>query len=209
MNITLISDTHGYHDQLNLPGGDMLLHAGDVSGRGRVSEVKRFFEWFSRQDYTHKILIAGNHDFFFEVASQESIEQMIPEEVIYLNDSGVSIEGIHIWGSPISPFFFNWAFNRQRGAEIDQHWQLIPKETDILITHGPPYGILDDTARGEKVGCEDLLKKVEEIRPRLHVFGHIHEAYGQLTQKGIKYVNASVVNLHYQVVNPPIVLEWE
>lgn len=209
MNITLISDTHGHHDQLNLTSGDLLIHAGDISGLGRVSEIERFMNWFSQQDYTHKVLIAGNHDFFFETASPESVEEMIPDNIVYLNDSGVTIEGIHIWGSPISPFFFNWAFNRRRGEEIDQHWQLIPKDTDILITHGPPYGILDDTARGERVGCEDLLSRVEEIRPRLHLFGHIHEAYGQLTQKGTKYVNASVVNLNYQVVNPPIVLEWE
>jgi Icc-related predicted phosphoesterase len=124
-----------------------------------------------------------------------------------LNDSGVEIEGMTVWGSPITPFFFDWAFNRHRGAHIRRHWDLIPAGVDILVTHGPPYGILDRTARGQCVGCEELLPVVERLRPRLHVFGHIHEAYGQVEVKGTRFVNASVLDLHYRRVNAPVVID--
>lgn len=207
MKITLISDTHGLHHQLTLKGGDLLIHAGDVSARGTESEVLDFLNWFKKQPYRYKIFIAGNHDWFFEMESLELIRSVIPNDVIYLNDSGVCIEGFTIWGSPIQPTFFDWAFNRERGDEIDRHWQLIPKNVDILITHGPPFGILDKTIRGQAVGCEMLLKKINEIKPKLHVFGHIHEGYGLLDKENTTFVNASVLNLRYSYKNQPIDLE--
>ncbi|WP_395074902.1 metallophosphatase domain-containing protein [Flavobacterium sp.] len=209
MQITLISDTHGCHDQLNLQGGDMLIHAGDVCNRGIESEVVAFLNWFKNQKYKHKIFIAGNHDWFFERSTTEQIQAIIPKEVIYLNDSGVCIDGFNIWGSPIQPAFFDWAFNRKRGTAIDTHWQLIPKNTDILITHGPPFGILDKTMRGEAVGCEMLLKKVNEIKPKLHVFGHIHEGYGMLEKETTTFVNASVLDIRYNLRNEPVNLVFE
>ena len=141
MKIVAISDTHGLHQQVQLPKGDLLLHSGDVAKRGSKQEIVAFLNWFSQQDFQYKIFIAGNHDFYFEETPVATIADLIPENVIYLNDSGVTIEGIHIWGSPVQPRFFNWAFNRDRGADIDQHWQLIPENTDILLTHGPPQGI--------------------------------------------------------------------
>jgi predicted phosphodiesterase len=139
MKLTLISDTHGSHNPLQLPPGDTLLHTGDISKRGSEIEIQLFLEWFSRQDFEHKIFIAGNHDFFFEKESPEKIAAMIPEGVTYLNDSGITIDGINFWGSPVQPRFFDWAFNRDRGAEIDRHWQLIPPDVDVLLTHGPPH----------------------------------------------------------------------
>ena len=160
MTTTLISDTHGLHHQLQLIGGDLLIHAGDVSKYGNEIEIINFLEWFKVQPYTYKIFIAGNHDWFFENATIESIQTILPKNIIYLNDSGVEIEGFKIWGSPIQPTFFDWAFNRDRGEDINKHWQLIPANTDILITHGPPFGILDKTIRGENVGCEMLIKKI-------------------------------------------------
>ncbi len=204
MQITLISDTHGFHNQLQLDGGDLLIHAGDVTSRGSEIEVVQFLEWFKNQKYTYKIFIAGNHDWFFEKGSAHYIQSLIPKEVIYLNDSGIRIDGFTIWGSPIQPTFFNWAFNRNRGEEIDKHWQLIPKNTDILITHGPPFEILDQTMRSEKVGCEMLIKKVNEIQPNLHVFGHIHEGYGMIENETTTFVNASVLDIRYQYRNQPI-----
>ncbi|WP_445711663.1 metallophosphatase domain-containing protein [Flavobacterium sp.] len=206
MQFTLISDTHGLHNKLTLQGGDILIHAGDVSVRGTESEVLDFLNWFKKQPYTYKIFIAGNHDWFFEKESQEYIKSIIPKDVIYLNDSGVCIEGVNIWGSPIQPTFFNWAFNRARGKEIDAHWQLIPNNTDILITHGPPFGVLDKIIKGQTVGCEMLLDKVREIKPKLHVFGHIHEAYGLHKHEEVTYSNASVLNVKYLCVNQPI--DW-
>ncbi len=207
MKIVAISDTHGLHNQLQLPKGDLLLHSGDVAKRGSEQEIIAFLNWFSQQDFQYKIFIAGNHDFFFEQTPVSAIAALIPENVLYLNDSGVTIEGINIWGSPVQPRFFNWAFNRDRGADIDQHWQLIPENTDILLTHGPPKGILDKTFQGLAVGCEMLLNRIEQIQPKYNIFGHIHEAYGQVTKNNIHFINASVVNLRYMVVNPPVVFE--
>lgn len=207
MKIVAISDTHGLHHQLQLPKGDILLHSGDVAKRGSEQEIVAFLNWFSQQDFQYKIFIAGNHDFYFEETPAAAIAALIPANVIYLNDSGVTIEGINIWGSPVQPRFFDWAFNRDRGADIDRHWQLIPENTDILLTHGPPKGILDKTFQGLEVGCEMLLNRIEQIQPKYNVFGHIHEGYGQVTKNNIHFINASVVNLRYMVVNPPVEFE--
>lgn len=206
MKIVSISDTHGYHDLLVLPKGDVLIHAGDVSSRGSEREIKDFLEWFSVQDYEYKIFIAGNHDFFFEHADAKYINTIIPDKVIYINDSGVKINGFQIWGSPITPWFFDWAFNRQRGAEITKHWDLIPKNTDILITHGPVFGVLDRTVHGLNVGCEMLKDAITNIHPKVHICGHIHEAYGQYQSKDTVYINASVLDVRYRLVNDPIVV---
>ncbi len=208
MHLTLISDTHGQHDQLNLQGGEMLIHAGDVCNRGTESEVLQFLDWFAKQNYKHKIFIAGNHDWFFEQANAVYIESITPKGIHYLNDSGVCIEGINIWGSPIQPTFFDWAFNRDCGAAIDKHWQIIPNNTDILITHGPPFGVLDQTTRGEAVGCKMLLEKVNEIKPKLHVFGHIHEGYGLIDKENTTFVNASVLDIRYNLRNEPVIIEY-
>ena len=207
MKIICISDTHGYHNQLQLPEGDVLVHAGDVSGRGHKKQIRQFLKWFAAQDFEHKIFIAGNHDFYFEQAPADEIADIIPPGVTYLNDSGTNINGINFWGSPVQPWFFDWAFNRQRGPEIDLHWDLIPSTTDILITHGPPFGILDKTIHGVEVGCERLLKKIELIKPRYSIFGHIHEGYGMRKKKGTHFINASSLDVGYQVVNAPVEIE--
>lgn len=209
MKIVAISDTHGKHQSLILPKGDMLIHAGDVSSLGKESEIKDFLNWFSKTDFTYKILIAGNHDFYFEkIAFNETIlNQLIPSNIIYLNDSGVEIEGIKVWGSPIQPWFYNWAFNRYRGEDIKKYWNKIPQDTDILITHGPAYGILDKTIRSENVGCEDLLEKINEVKPKFHICGHIHEAYGHMKQGNTEFINASVLDEGYNLRNKPIVVE--
>lgn len=112
----------------------------------------------------------------------------------YLQDSGVEIEGLFIWGSPISPKYHDWAFNRERGSDIRRHWKIIPPHTDVLITHCPPFGILDTSSQGTHEGCRDLLDILQHrVRPRLHVFGHIHEAHGHTTIGHTQYVNASIV----------------
>jgi len=205
--LVLISDTHGLHDQLVLPKGDIILHAGDVSSRGTEKEVLEFLDWFGNLDYKYKIFVAGNHDFFFENASAEKIEKIIPPSVTYLNDSGIEVAGIKIWGSPITPWFFDWAFNRQRGVEIKKHWDLIPKDTDLLITHGPAHGILDKTKTGVVAGCEELLKKINETDIKVHLFGHIHEGYGERFVNGVHYINASVLDIRYRQVNAPVTFD--
>jgi Icc-related predicted phosphoesterase len=209
MKIVAISDTHGYHTKLKVPDGDILIHTGDVSSQGKEFEIILFLNWFAEQPHKHKVFIAGNHDFYFERTPTSDVNKIIPDNVTYLNDSGVTVEGIRIWGSPIQPWFYDWAFNRQRGMEIKKHWDMIPENTDILMTHGPAYGILDATTRGEKVGCRDLREAIERVQPKLFVCGHIHEAYGILDNGQTTFVNASVVNFNYQVVNKPIVFDWK
>ncbi|MBX2923116.1 MAG: metallophosphoesterase family protein [Chitinophagaceae bacterium] len=207
MKIITISDTHGKHNQLHLPPGDMLIHAGDICMKGAGYEVEEFLHWFEQQNFKYKIFIAGNHDFYLEKTHEACIQQKIPKDIIYLNDSGITIDNFNIWGSPVTPWFFDWAFNRRRGEPIKKHWDLIPRNTDILITHGPVFRILDETNDKRNVGCEDLLSRVFEIRPKIHICGHIHEAYGTAIESGIQFVNASALNSRYEPVNQPVVIE--
>lgn len=207
LKITFISDTHGLHNMVtdDLPGGPMIIHAGDVANRGTIREINEFLLWFSNLPYTHKIFIAGNHDFAFEDVRHMGDEGIvIPDNVIYLQDDFVIVEGIKIYGSPWQPRFFDWAFNLNRGEQLAEKWKMIPDDTDILVTHGPPFGILDRTREGLNVGCDDLFNRVLEVKPKIHVFGHIHEGYGVNNIDGTTYVNASVLNRNYGYHNKPI-----
>jgi Icc-related predicted phosphoesterase len=207
ITIVAISDTHARHQELEVPAGDILVHAGDVTNMGELEDVTAFNSWLGSLPHTHKIVIAGNHDFCFE-RSREASEPLLTN-CTYLHDSATTVMGIRFWGSPWQPWFFNWAFNLERGEEIRRKWALIPDNTDVLITHGPPYGHGDRTRSGELVGCRDLLEVVERIRPRLHVFGHIHEGYGVSFNDHTTLVNASNCDLSYEPVNPPVVFEYD
>lgn len=207
MKTVVISDTHSQYRDLEVPDGDVLVHAGDISRGGTKGQVIDFLEWFEEQPHSHKIFIAGNHDFFFEQADTEEISRVIPKEIIYLNDSGIEINGIKFWGSPITPWFNSWAFNRHRGAEIKQHWDLIPNDIDVLITHGPPFGILDETVYGKRTGCEELLLRIHQVKPKYHIFGHIHESYGSFTKGKTTYINASVLDDWYELKNEAKILD--
>ncbi len=213
MRITLISDTHTKHESLKLPGGDMVICAGDVSNRGSFEDLRSFFGWYSKLDYVYKICTAGNHDFFFESGEVGlSVDRFLKDydNIIYLENSSVTIEGIKIYGSPYTHRFYNWAFNVDRGNPIAEQWAKIPMDTDILITHGPPLGHGDKTISGERVGCADLLKRVEIVKPILHVFGHIHEGYGMYgSGKDTTFINCSSVDEYYYPVNQPITIDYE
>ncbi len=185
----------------------MLIHAGDISYKGKESEVEDFIKWFAKQDFKHKIFIAGNHDFYFEKEKAAKIKMLLPDSITYLKDEGTEVEGIKIWGSPYTPWFFNWAFNERRGELLDRHWQKIPNDTDVLLTHGPPFGILDMVINEQNVGCKNLLQRVLEVKPKVHVYGHIHEDYGSVKRHGIRFINASVLNEVYELVNKPIVFD--
>lgn len=208
--IDLLSDTHNRHDNVECEGGDILIHAGDSTGGGRLYEITDFLDWYAEQDYSHLIIIAGNHDWGFERTPDLIAKECKKRNIILLNDSGVTVEGIKIWGSPVQPWFHDWAFNRQRGPEIQKHWDLIPKDTEILITHGPPHGILDVTtyANGtpkERVGCYELADTLAKTEVRLHVFGHIHEARGVQYSGPRTYVNASFLDrMYYPQAKRPI-----
>ena len=144
VRIICISDTHGQHAGLRLPDGDILIHAGDFMTYGNAPrEIIDFDAWLGRQPHAHKIVIAGNHDRLFE--SHPIPARALITNVIYLEDSGVEVEGLKFWGSPVQPPFNNWAFNVQRGAPIRRHWDKIPTDTDVLVTHGPPFGMLDQS----------------------------------------------------------------
>lgn len=208
MKILFISDTHGQHRKLkNLPKADILIHAGDVSKRGEDHEIEDFIRWFNKQDFEHKIFVAGNHDFYFEDTTIRQIQRMLSPNTHYLCDSGITIDEVNFWGSPITPTFFNWAFNRDRGRNILKHWEKIPLDADVLITHGPPHGILDYTRSKMNVGCEELLKKVKLIKPKYHLFGHIHEAYGVYNDETTTYMNGSILDEDYSITNEPILFE--
>lgn len=211
--IVCISDTHNCNDQITVPDGDILIHSGDATITGTVEEVTRFNEWFSNLPHKHKIFVAGNHDWLFE-RDNNLARILLDNEIIYLQDTSTVIEGLKIYGSPWQPRFYDWAFNLNRGAEMAAKWEMIPNGIDILITHGPPNGILDAVQRRywiENTGCEELRKKVKTVaergRLKLHIFGHIHCGYGTSEQFGIKFINASNCNEEYKPVNLPIVTD--
>lgn len=204
MRIVCISDTHSKHGTVVVPDGDLLIHAGDMSRRGQEVDIRAFDAWLGSLPHRHKVVIAGNHDFNFE---RSPASRAWITNATYLQDSSVRIEGLWIYGSPWQPRFYDWAFNLDRGPAIRERWDRIPVGTDVLITHGPPMGILDRTARGERVGCEELREAVRRIKPRLHIFGHIHEDQGIREEEGTTFVNASTCNLDYQPLQAPIVID--
>ena len=245
MRITHISDTHNKHKQLNgkLPGGDILIHSGDITSIGREHEVGEFVKWFNGIDnYTNKIFIAGNHDLTFEseiLLKNKSeyfdrkpykntnpsmgkpqwletlLESYLNPNVFYLENSFVELDQIKIWGSPITPTFgYGWAFNKDRGHDINEVWNKIPNDSDIVITHGPIYGYCDRAANtNQNVGCADLYHRLREIQPHLHFSGHIHEAYGWKTMGltswyDLQAFNGCSCNLRYEAENNPITFDY-
>lgn len=221
MRIVAISDTHLTHDKadLKIPDGDILIHAGDATFKGRPHEIYRFSKWFGALPHRHKIFCAGNHDFLFQDNRDRAMNLLfgIDSEyftepshngVTYLQDSATEIEGIKIYGSPWQPWFYDWAFNLQRGAEIKEKWDMIPDGIDILVTHGPPAGYGDIVPGGEKVGCVDLMDAIKRVKPKYHICGHIHHSYGVYeTEVGTKIINASICDEAYEPTNAPIVFD--
>ncbi|MEM1450195.1 MAG: metallophosphatase domain-containing protein [Planctomycetota bacterium] len=207
MRLVCLSDTHSIHGELTVPDGDVLIHAGDLTGHGTPAEIEAFGAFLAGLLHSHKVVIAGNHDFLFE-SDRERAEALLGD-VTFLQDEGATVEGLEIWGSPWQPWFHDWAFNLQRGAALAEKWALIPDRTDVLVTHGPPRGVLDRTRRGERVGCDDLLVALDRVRPALHLFGHIHESRGAKRVGETLHVNASCCSLGYEPIRPPIVIDWD
>lgn len=203
MRLVCLADTHNQHSDIEIPEGDVLIHAGDFTDGGSERETQDFLNWIISQPHTHKILVPGNHDFFFE---KEELQEL-PENIHVLIDKGIEIEDHLFWGSPYIPGMGNWSFSRERGADIREHWQLIPENTDILITHSPPYGILDQIGTGVKLGCEELQKRVEQIKPDYHLFGHIHHSAGKMKMNGVQYYNLSVLDERFRIMNTPHIID--
>jgi len=217
--ITFISDTHTKHNTLDnfLVGGDILIHAGDLTSRGYITEIENFMKWYDKiYNYDTKVFIAGNHDFGFQ-DDNEKLRGLLTgyKTIDYLQDDWLMVGEdydtmIKIWGTPWQPEFHNWAFNLPRGEKLKEKWDMIPVDTDILITHGPPFGKLDYVKYpNENVGCEELMKRVEEIKPKIHVFGHIHEGYGYVFDGNTHYINAAVLNGRYEFRNRPLTIDWD
>ncbi|TRY77446.1 hypothetical protein TCAL_13913 [Tigriopus californicus] len=223
VRIVCMSDTHSRLDHFKhpIPNGDIFIHAGDFTTVGSQEQVVKFNEFLGQLPHSHKLVIAGNHETTFDprvrgkrFQSQEkhnTAETMsdLLTNCTYLQDFGIEIQGIKFYGSPWTPdFSYSWAFNASRGSAIRSKWDQIPDDTDVLITHGPPLGHLDRTDAGKHVGCEDLMKRVvTEIKPKFHIFGHIHEDPGIVSNGLTVFINASTCNRTCKPINPPIVFD--
>src|ERR1035441_6948509 len=166
MRIVVVSDTHGLHNGIeDLPAGDVLVHAGDFMNSGYdPRDVLSFNRWLGEQPFKHRVVCAGNHDRYFQNSPHDA--HFLLPNATYLENTGVTIDNVTFWGSPYTPEFLNWAFMYPRGSAAKQYWDQIPYNLDVLITHGPPFGILDQVAPdGAHLGCEELLKAVQEKRP--------------------------------------------
>jgi Icc-related predicted phosphoesterase len=211
MKIVCISDTHCRLRKISVPEGDILVHAGDLTFQGTITEISQELREFERiaKNFKAVFYVAGNHDWLGEYNSSLLRQMCKDVGVTYLQDEWAIHEGLVIYGSPWQPEFCDWAFNVPRGPKLAEKWAQIPDKVDVLVTHGPPAKILDKTPRGEAVGCEDLFQRVMQVRPQLHVFGHIHHSYGVHHFDGITFVNASICTEQYRPTNEPIVIELD
>ena len=223
MRFVCISDTHGLHASLpDLPDADGIIHAGDFTNVGRMDECIRFLGWFNALPYKYRIIIAGNHDVFmdpdhaYQPSNVSAINAILPvaDGFHYLWNSGCEIEGLKFWGSPEQPQFFNWAFNLPRGEPLRHHWESIPEDTDVLITHGPCFGVVDKCPDFQNpngpwvsVGCNHLTERIRRINPRVHVCGHVHAGYGHEYQNETLHINASICTESYAPINKPIAFD--
>jgi predicted phosphodiesterase len=227
MKITILSDTHTKHRycENDLPGGDLLIHAGDFMNSGyNPTEAMEFFKWFDEIDnYDFKVFIAGNHDRWMQDKTEESRGILTGYKTIdYLQDDWMTVgdsdphdpnvKTAKIYGSPWQPEFYNWAFNLPRnGEELKSKWDMIHEDTDILITHGPAWGFLDDVEgnRNVHLGCELLAERIKQIKPKIHICGHIHSGYGHYYDGHTHYFNASVLNERYSYSHLPWNIDWD
>ena len=204
MKIVAVSDTHMLYELIKVPKGDVFIHAGDID-LYTVEDAFRFNKWLGTLPHKHKIVIGGNHDKWLATNSRSFISKIL-DNATYLENSGITINGIKFWGSPITPTFKNWYFMAKRGVEIRLYWEEIPMNTDVLITHGPPLGILDEAPpmySSHHAGCGDLLNRVKIVKPTLHIFGHIHYSRGTKTEGKTKFINVSCSNEAYELYYKP------
>lgn len=206
MRLVAISDTHQQHASLDMPAGDVLIHAGDWTHRGRKDEIDNFLEWFAFQPHPHKILICGNHD-MGHAADTAHIFCSHIRNMHYLEDSYIIINSTLFYGSPWTPAFFQWGFMTHSDAERENTWKRIPTYTDVLITHGPPFGYLDKNSQNYKCGDATLAKYVRKIAPKVHIFGHIHEAHGQTHINKTRLYNVASLDGDYKGIRKPTVID--
>lgn len=207
IRICFISDTHNNHKKLLLPDADIIVHAGDMTSMGKEHEIRNFFKWYSKLNYKHKICVAGNHDMLFDTSGFHA-RSLVPHNVKYLEDSGITLMGYNFYGSPVQSPFFNWGFMKPE-SKLKQHWEAIPDDVDVLITHAPAYGILDSMLiKDDKLGSPSLTEEIlNRVKPLVHVCGHIHSGHGYKVVNNTTFINASILNEEYEVHYNPILLE--
>lgn len=217
LRICAFSDTHGYHRKINPPDGDVLICAGDITGNGQLTVMEDFANWMKQ--FPHKkIVIMGNHDRYETHNSirDTAIQYLLDVGITYLEHSEIVIDGLKIFGSPYTPRFYDWSFNVDRGNAIAAKWNLIPNDVNVLVSHGPPYGILDQVPKGvwfgeeilENAGCVDLLNRVKELKQlKAHLFGHIHYGSGVKIINDVVFANCAILDEQYQVANPVRVID--
>jgi Icc-related predicted phosphoesterase len=208
MRIVCVSDIHSR--PLTPPEADVLIIAGDLTYHSSDKELEEFAAWLKAQKAKYKVFIAGNHDKKFQThpwGTAEYLKRVCAEpNTFYLEQTSVIIEGLVFWGSPWIPKY-SLAFQLKSPEHARQHWAKMPDHVDVLVTHGPPHGILDTVKNGKHVGDQQLLAVVQRVKPRLHVFGHIHTGYGQVEIGGTIFINACVCDEDYKPVQEPIVID--
>jgi Icc-related predicted phosphoesterase len=198
------------HDHLSWPEGDILVHAGDFTMIGKPERIEEFGKWLCDSPYSAIVIIAGNHDILFQKQPEKARKLLSKhDKIYYLEDSGCRVESVSFYGTPWQPEFGSgWAFTLDTEEELNKKWQYIPSDVQVLITHGPPAGILDFTIDRKHAGSTSLLTDIiQRIKPQLHLFGHIHEGYGICRAGEVTFVNASICNANYLPIHAPLVLE--
>ena len=190
LRVVAVADTHLYHTGFVVPPGDVFVHAGDLCAAGSLRELGLAAAWIVSLPHAHKFVVPGNHDWAF-LRSPTQARALFEGRATVLEDEGVTIDGVRFWGSPWQPEFGAWAYNLPRGRALAEKWALIPADTDVLITHGPPHGAGDRVSRGRREGCLDLRARVAVVQPLVHFFGHIHEDGGLFSQDGVPQVNCT------------------
>jgi len=217
MKAVCFSDTHHNPLKLELPEADFGFFAGDCCGRGDEKQYRQFIDWYAEQPVKYKIFVPGNHDKFTEKRPDHAISIAKAHGIHVLINDFIVIDGIKIYGTPIQPFFMDWAWNVVKQEDRAKVYSQIPPDVDVLITHCPPYGVLDNTpptawnnySTEEHVGCYALLEQVMKVKPKYHVFGHIHHSHGALVRHGTKFINASICTEKYHLTNPFIVIDLD
>lgn len=217
MKLVVISDTHEREQYVTVPDGDVLIHCGDWTNQGGLGAIDKFMQWFVSHPHKNKVFIAGNHELSLANVNRENamriINNYLNNNVKFLENAYTIIEGVKFYGTPTTPYFYDWAFNYERGPAIAAEWAKIPNDTEVLITHGPPYGVLDlvqDTiqnlGRDLHQGCEDLAKRLGDLtKLKAHVFGHLHTNGGQSQViAGVTFANAAICTENYKPTNLPI-----
>lgn len=226
MKIAAVSDVHGRFDSKTaLPSADVLVIAGDYCPNFRrepnhdtsfqLGWLQQYFVPFLEKycaHYKEIIIVAGNHDWAHERAAKHAADLLAPYAT-YLMDSSVEVDGVKFYGSPWTPWFYEWAFQFGQFDPANGHkdavkaWAKIPDKTDVLITHGPPLNILDLAPGNRRVGCPILRDRVFQVSPKLHLFGHIHGSYGVHEERGIRFGNVALCDEMYHPTQPIQVFE--